>query len=387
MAVFRVRARRVGVENTHGAIMTFDLERIVASDTHAWLRFTLVPALSPHKQHALLRHFGSAQAALDAPRDEVAQLVGMACARALADGPDARLVAATEAWLKRPGCRLVGLGDAGYPRQWLQIAMPPCAFHAEGRLELLNAPCFAIVGSRNATPAGERDAFELARALSQHGLAIASGLALGIDTQAHLGGLAEAGSTVAVMGTGPERIYPRRNVALARRIASHGCLVSEFPIGMPPLERNFPRRNRLISGLALGVLVVEAAYPSGSLGTAHAAIEQNRDVFAIPGSIHSPLSKGCHWLIKQGAKLVDCADDIVQELGMQAPRECPPGIQSGDAVLDAMGFGPATMDEIAQRAGLDAATLAARLSLLEVAGRVRALAGGWFQRAENRVIE
>jgi DNA processing protein len=190
-----------------------------------------------------------------------------------------------------------------------------------------------------------------------------------------------------VLGTGPERTYPPRNVALAREIATRGCLVSEFPIGMPPLERNFPRRNRLISGLSLGVLVVEAAYPSGSLGTAHAAIEQNRDVFALPGSIHSPLSKGCHWLIKQGAKLVDCADDIVQELAIEAPNDCASRHQSGDDVIDAMGFGPATMDEIAQRAGLDAATLAARLSLLEVAGRVRALAGGWFQRAEDRVIE
>jgi DNA processing protein len=269
----------------------------------------------------------------------------------------------------------------------LQIASPPCAFYAEGRVELLNAPAFAIVGSRNATPRGERDAFEFARALSARGIAISSGLAVGIDAQAHRGGLAEGGSTIAVMGTGPDRVYPPPNAALSREIASRGCLVSEFPAGMPPLERNFPRRNRLISGLALGVLVVEAAYPSGSLGTAHAALEQNRDVFAIPGSIHSPLSKGCHWLIKQGAKLVDCADDILQELGIEAPRERAAGPAEGDEVMAAMGFGPATMDEIAQRSGLDAATLAARLSWLEVAGRVRALAGGWFQRAENRVIE
>jgi DNA processing protein len=367
--------------------MTFDLESIAPSDTQSWLRFTMVPGISPQKQHALLRHFGSAHAALAASHDEVTQVVGPSCAGALAQGPDARLVTATEAWLKRPGCSLVGLGDPHYPRKWLQIAVPPCAFHAQGRVELLNAQSFAIVGSRNATPAGERDAFEFARALSQRRLAIVSGLALGIDTQAHRGGLADAGATVAVMGTGPERIYPPRNVELAREIAARGCLVSEFPIGMPPLERNFPRRNRLISGLSLGVLVVEAAYPSGSLGTALAATEQNRDVFALPGSIHSPLSKGCHWLIKQGAKLVDCADDIVQELALEEPKESAHPQQSGDGVLDAMGFGPATMDEIAQRAGLDAATLAARLSLLEVAGRVRALAGGWFQRAEDRVIE
>ena len=365
----------------------FEIESVGPSGTQEWLRFTLAPGVSPQKQLALLRHFGSAHAVLAARMEEVARVAGESCARALRDGADLRLAEKTHAWLARPGCRLIGLGDADYPQRWLQIASPPCAFYAEGRVELLNAPSFAIVGSRNATPHGERDAYEFARDLAGRGITIASGLAMGIDAQAHRGGLTEAGSTIAVMGTGPDRIYPPPNVALAREIAQRGCLVSEFPAGMPPLERNFPRRNRLISGLALGVLVVEAAYPSGSLGTAHAALEQNRDVFAIPGSIHSPLSKGCHWLIKQGAKLVDCAQDILQELGIEAPQERAPQSLEGDPLLDAMGFGPATLDEIARRSGLDAATLAARMSWLEVAGRVRALAGGWFQRAEKRVIE
>jgi len=210
---------------------------------------------------------------------------------------------------------------------------------------------------------------------------------MGIDASAHRGALAGGTSTVAVLGTGPDIVYPPANAALAREIARLGCIVSEFPMGTPPIDRNFPRRNRLISGLASGVLVVEAAWPSGSLVTARCAVEQNRDVFAIPGSIHSPLSKGCHALIKQGAKLVDCVDDILQELGISQPR--PQDTPTADAkdVFRAIGFGPTTLDDIAERTGLDAATLAARLSRLEIEGRVRSLAGGRYQRAEKRVIE
>jgi DNA processing protein len=363
------------------------MENIAPAGAAAWLRLTLVPTITPHQQHELLRRFGSADAVLDAPRGDLAEILGVEGAAAFARGPDPRLVDVTEQWLARPGCRLVGLGDAAYPALWKEIATPPCAFYAEGRVELLNRMCIAIVGSRNATPRGERDAFEFACALSGRGLVVASGMARGIDASAHNGALAGPSSTVAVMGTGPDRVYPAPNAALAREIAARGCLVSEFPAGTPPLERNFPRRNRLISGLARGVLVVEAAYPSGSISTACSAVEQNRDVFAIPGSIHSPFSKGCHWLIKQGAKLVDSVEDIVQELGLEAPpeREAPP--RDADPVLEAMGFAPVTMDHIVERAGLDAATLAARLSWLEIEGRVQSLAGGWFQRAEKRVIE
>jgi DNA processing protein len=365
----------------------FEISAIAAASTETWLRFTLVPQVPAHKQRDLLQRFGSADRALGASRAGIAEVVGQEAARALMQGPDPALLQATTQWLSHPGCRLVGLGDAAYPELWKQIACPPSAFYAEGRVELLNHPSMAIVGSRNATPQGERDAFAFAQALSEHGVAIVSGLALGIDASAHRGGLASAGSTVAVVGTGPDIVYPRGNVDLAREIARHGCIVSEFPVRTRPLERNFPRRNRLISGLASGVLVVEAGYPSGSLRTARAALEQNRDVFAIPGSIHSPVSKGCHWLIREGATLVDCVGDILQELGIVQPkeRECVPAEE--DPVLTAIGFAPATVDHIAERTGLDAATLAARLSWLEIEGRVRALAGGWFQRAENRVIE
>ncbi|HUQ28054.1 MAG TPA: DNA-processing protein DprA [Usitatibacter sp.] len=367
--------------------MAFDIETVAASSTESWLRFTLVPLVPAHKQRDLLRRWGSPDAALGAPHAELAQMVGEDAARARARGPELRILEATREWLARPGCRLVGLGDPEYPAAWKQIACPPSAFYAQGRAELLNRPCLAIVGSRNATPQGERDAHAFARTLSEHGVVIASGLALGIDASAHRGGLAGAGSTVAITGTGPDIVYPRGNAGLAREIAERGCIVSEFPARTPPLERNFPRRNRLISGLARGVLVVEAAYPSGSLGTAHAALEQNRDVFAMPGSIHSPVSKGCHWLIKEGAKLVDCVEDILHEMGIVQPRDREAAPANEDKVLAAMGFAPATMDQIEERTGLDAATLAARLSWLEIEGRVRAIAGGWFQRAENRVIE
>lgn len=363
------------------------MENIPPASAATWLRLTLVPAITPHLQHALLREFGSADAALAARGNHLAKVLAPDTASAFVRGPDPALLEATQKWLASPGCRLVGLGDPEYPALWKQIATPPCAFYAEGRVDLLNQPCIAIVGSRNATPRGQSDAFEFAHALSDRGLAVASGLALGIDASAHRGALAGPGSTIAVMGTGPDRVYPKPNAALAREIAQRGCLVTEFAAGTPPLERNFPRRNRLISGLARGVLVVEAAYPSGSISTARSAVEQNRDVFAIPGSIHSPFSKGCHWLIKQGAKLVESVDDIVQELGLEAPKEREAPAPDADPVLEAMGFAPVTMDHLVERAGLDAATLAARLSWLEVEGRVQALAGGWFQRAENRVIE
>jgi DNA processing protein len=367
--------------------MAFDIERIGRASTEAWLRFTLVPLVPTQKQRELLLRYGSPEAALSAPRGELVEMLGANAARALAQGPEARLLDATRQWLSRPDCRLVGLGDPEYPLLWTEIACPPSAFYAQGRVEFLNRPCIAIVGSRNATPQGERDAHAFAKALSDHGVTIASGLALGIDSSAHRGGLEGGGSTVAVIGTGPDIVYPRANCVLAREIAQRGCIVSEFSVRTPPLERNFPRRNRLISGLARGVLVVEAAQPSGSLRTARSAVEQNRDVFAIPGSIHSPVSKGCHWLIKEGAKLVDCVDDILQELGIAPPKEVEPRPRDEDAVLEAIGFAHATLDHIAERTGLDAATLAARLSWLEIEGRVRSLAGGWFQRAENRVIE
>lgn len=366
--------------------MAYDLESIAPADTLSWLHFTL--AAPPHKQVVLMQHYGSPEAALRAPHHELVALVGSAGAQAISRGADQRDIAAAQRWLESADCRLVALGDAQYPALWKQIANPPCAFYAQGRVELLNQPCLAIVGSRNATPRGLDDAHEFARAISNAGVVIASGLALGIDGAAHRGALEGAASTVAVIGTGPDRVYPQQHAELAGEIARRGCIVSEFAIGTPPLERNFPRRNRLISGLARGVLVVEAAQRSGSLGTARAALEQDREVLAVPGSIHSPLSKGCHCLIKEGAKLVDCAEDVLQEISIRAPAESRPrDRETADPVMDAMGFAPATAEHISQRTGLDAATLAARLSWLEIEGRVQQLPGGWFQRAGKRVIE
>jgi DNA processing protein len=300
-------------------------------------------------------------------------------------------VDATLRWLARPHCHLLALGDAAYPRALLETANPPSVIYARGRIELLNEPAIAIVGSRNATPQGLRDAEALARTLSESKLTIVSGLALGIDAAAHRGGLVAAGSSIAVMATGPDRIYPKGNRELAGELAVRGCLISEFAAGTPPVPHNFPQRNRLISGLSRGVVVVEAALRSGSLNTASSALDHGRDVFAVPGSIHSALSKGCHSLLKQGAKLVESADDVLVELGMialaavkESARDC---VVEHDPLLEEIGFAPASIDQLAQRTGLDAAKLAAQLSRLEIAGRVRALPGGSFQRVTTRVIE
>jgi DNA processing protein len=361
------------------------------ADTRAWLGLTLVPGIPPAKQRALLDKFRTPQAIIDAPAPSVSYVAGPKIAELIAQGPQASIVDATLRWLAKPGCQLVTINDAAYPKALREIADPPAVLYVQGRVELLDRPAFAIVGSRNATPQGLRDAHAFARALSEEGLAIVSGLALGIDAAAHRGGLAAAGSSIAVMGTGPDIVYPRRNLELAHALAAQGCLASEFPVGMPSLAGNFPRRNRLISGLARGVLVVEAALRSGSLTTARFALEQNREVFAIPGSIHSPLAKGCHWLIKEGAKLVESADDILAELGIAVARAGAAGAQTQveetDPVLDAMGFAPASIDQLAQRTGLDAATLAAQLVRLEIEAGVVALPGGWFQRIDKRVIE
>jgi DNA processing protein len=264
----------------------------------------------------------------------------------------------------------------------LECADPPLLLFAHGRLELLAAPSIAVVGSRNPTPQGAENAKAFTGHLSRSGLTIVSGLALGIDGAAHQGGLAGAGSTIAVMGTGADRIYPARHKALAHRIAGHGLLLTEFPLGTPPLPEHFPMRNRIIAGLARGTLVVEAALPSGSLSTARAALEAGREVFAIPGSIHSPQSRGCHALIKQGAKLVESADDVLGELDWQRRVEAPsvPPGGRGDALLDALGHDPATLDALAARTGLGAAELNARLLELELDGAVARLPGGLFQR-------
>jgi DNA processing protein len=295
------------------------------------------------------------------------------------------LFARTSDWLAGASARrIVTLGDADYPQQLLESPDPPLLLHLHGRVELLRAESVAVVGTRHPTPAGAQTARDLARALGEAGFAVVSGLALGIDAAAHEGALGTAAGTIAVVGTGLDRVYPQRHLALAHRIAEAGLLVSEYPLGTPPLKQHFPQRNRIIAGLARGTLVVEAALRSGSLITARLSAEAGREVFAVPGSIHAPLSRGCHELIQQGAKLVLGVDDILSELrpALQ-PRAKPPAPapQADDEpLLAALGFDPIGLDEIAARTGLDAGELAARLLDLELEGRLARLPGGRFQR-------
>ena len=279
----------------------------------AWIRLEQTPGVGPETARKLLAAFGPPEQLFSLSFSTLQKAGSERIARALAGAPsDATLarIDLTLQWLAQPGNHLLTLADPGYPAALFDIPDPPLMLYVKGRLALLSAPSLAVVGSRTATAQGIANAEKFSEALSQAGLTIVSGMALGIDTAAHQGGLRGAGSTVAVIGTGADIVYPARNRGLAHLIADGGCIVSEYPLGMPAIASNFPRRNRIISGLARGVLVIEAAAQSGSLITARMAAEQGRDVFAIPGSIHSPLAKGCHQLIKQGAKLVESAQDV-----------------------------------------------------------------------------
>jgi len=350
----------------------------------AWLRLALAPGVGNASLLRLLTAFGSPEAVLASAHTALAAHLSSAQCAALLAEPDAAQLDAAHAWLGQPGNSLMTLADEDYPKSLLEIADPPALLFCKGRRALLSQPGLGIVGSRNATPQGVRDAEAFAHALSDAGLTIVSGLALGIDAAAHRGGLAGAGSSVAVIGTGLDRIYPARNKALAHQLAENGLIVSEFPLGTPPLPGHFPRRNRLISGLSRGVLVVEAAPDSGSLITARVAAEQGREVFAIPGSIHSPLARGCHALIKQGAKLVESAADILDELAWQQrlapPRLRVPPETLSDPVLDALDGAPAALDTLAQRTGLTLDALSAKLLTLELDGRIASLPGGRYQK-------
>jgi DNA processing protein len=353
----------------------------------SWLQLTLTPGLGAAAIRGLLTQFGLPENVLAAPRPLLERIAGPAATALLQQSEEtAAAVARALSWVEVPGHAVVTLADAAYPKLLLEIADPPPLLYVVGRLELLARPALAMVGSRNATAQGTRNAEQFAKAFSDAGLTIVSGLALGIDAAAHTGGLAGEGSTIAVLGTGVDVTYPRQNAALAARIAESGLLVSEFALGTAGAAHHFPRRNRLISGLAQGCLVVEAALASGSLITARAAAEQGREVFAIPGSIHSPLSKGCHALIKQGAKLVESADDVLAELtsfrrtATASTRASAPPPAHEEALLIHMGFDPVDVDSICARSGLAVERVCAELLRLELGGRVAALPGGMFQR-------
>ncbi|MEO8164743.1 MAG: DNA-processing protein DprA [Betaproteobacteria bacterium] len=354
-------------------------------ETRAWLALGLVAELSAADFRKLLATLSTPEAICAANRATLARSVSDRVAAAVVRGPDPQLFENTLRWLEDPANHVVTFADETYPRSLLQITDPPPLLYVKGDPGWLNHASLAVVGSRNATPQGCATAQAFSKELSEGGFTIVSGMALGIDAAAHVGGLAAISSSIGVVGTGLDVVYPARNRDLAHRLALEGALVSEFALGMPALASNFPRRNRLISGLSRGCLVVEAALKSGSLITARYALEQGREVFAIPGSIHSPLSKGCHLLLKQGAKLAENSQDILEELGTAAPRRAEPA-QSDDAPADespllaALGFDPVDLDALCQRSGLTPESASAMLLTLELEGIVHRLPGGKFQR-------
>jgi len=297
-------------------------------------------------------------------------------------------------WLEAPTHHIVSAESDDFPELLRQIPGPPTHLYVVGNIDALHLPALAIVGSRNPTAGGKQNAFDFSQHLARSGFCIVSGLAQGIDAAAHEGALAAGATTVAFLGHGIDRVYPAQNHELAHRIAATGALCSEYPLGSPPRREHFPQRNRLISGLSLGTLVVEAARRSGSLISARLAAEQGREIFAIPGSIHNPLSRGCHRLIRQGAKLVESADDIVSELAPLAGHlvensdiatEPAPSASHMDgeyaALLSALSYDPASADQIARRSGLTIEQVSSMLLILELEGKIQLQPGGRYSRS------
>lgn len=375
-----------------------------------WLRLALTPQVGRGAARRLLAAFGLPARIFAADAAALHDTVSRAQVQALQTEPPALAgqVEATWQWLAQGNDRRVlTLADADYPQALLHTEDPPLLLFSMGQALRAPGPLIwpeglAIVGSRNPTPQGALNARQFARSFAQAGWCVVSGLALGIDAAAHEGaleaGTADLGSrsprllTLAVVGTGLDRVYPPQHAALAGRIAERGLILSEYLLGTPPLAENFPRRNRILSALARGTLVVEAAMQSGSLITARLAAEQGREVFAIPGSIHAPQSRGCHALIKQGVKLVETAQDVLDELPLAAaaptpeptPHPSPPPVATAgaadDPLLQALGHDPVTLDALCARTGLDTASLLARLLALELEGSVARLPGGLYQR-------
>lgn len=364
------------------------------SEIASWIRLTSTEGVGGETARKLLNAFGLPDQIFSASYRELKQVVSERQTQALLAAPTEKtlaLIERTHAWCAEKNNFFITLADHRYPSQLLEIPDPPLVLYVKGRIELLTNTSIAVVGSRNATAQGMSNARQFSNSLSLSGLTVISGMATGIDTAAHLGALECSdfglGSTVAVIGTGADIVYPSRNRDLAHQIAERGCIVSEYLLGTPAVASNFPRRNRIISGLSQGVLVIEAATQSGSLITARMAIEQGRDVFAIPGSIHSPLAKGCHLLIKQGAKLVETAEDILLELRLEHRKhsikktDTSPTTSHRDSVLlDAMGYDPIHPDVLAQRCTIESGELIAKLLMLELEGQVEVIAGGLYRR-------
>ena len=353
----------------------------IDADLASWLALSQVPGLGNEGLLKLLQAFGSPTDILATPAARLKQHIRPVVANAIVNRDQNESFETVASWLDDPLNHIVTLSSAEYPQSLLNIPDPPALLYVKGRLDLLNHSAIAVVGSRKASTQGLRNAEAFSQSLSEADLCVVSGMAHGIDAAAHLGGLRGRGASIAVVGTGLDKVYPAANRDLAHQLAVTGVLISEFPLGTPPLAHNFPRRNRIISGLSLGCLVVEADLQSGSLITARLALEQGRDVFAIPGSIHMPQYKGCHALIKQGAKLVENAKDILDDLGWFSAATNPSAQPKQDhSIFSHLGFDPLDIDSLSQRSGLTIEALSAILLQLELDGQVTTLAGGMYQR-------
>jgi DNA processing protein len=366
-----------------------------AGEVFAWMALSRAPALDVPILSAALECLGGIAGFIESS-DRARQSAGVPVAareylRSAAGSPS--LV--ERAWIETVDHHLITFTDPRYPASLGGLQCRPIALYVAGKPEVLNEPQLSIVGSRNPTPAGRDTAFAFAESLAECGLAITSGLAAGIDSAAHRGALAAQGITLAVLGNGIDSIYPRGNRRLSEEIRFRGALISEFPLGTPPRRENFPQRNRIIAALSLGTLVVEAARRSGSLITARLAGDQNRELFAVPGSIHNPLSRGCHELIRQGAKLTETVADILSELNFSAffesgrsaagslgsPAELAAGMDKEHKILlDALGFDPADLDMLVVRTGFKAEAVSSMMLILELEGHVQAAPGGRYSR-------
>ena len=370
-----------------------------SEESCAWVTLTRAPELGVSTLRTALETLRHAQGIVGAPDASRARAGIPQAAREYLSSTKAALSSAERAWLEYPRHHIVPFTDSRYPALLRRAERHPMALYVTGNPDVLNDPQLAIVGSRNPTPQGLENALELSEYLAARGLAITSGLAFGIDSAAHRGALKAQGITLAVLGSGVDVIYPRSNRALAHEIQQQGALVSGFPLGTPPRREHFPQRNGIIAGLSLGTLVVEAARRSGSLITARLALDLGRELFAIPGSIHSPLSRGCHELIRQGAKLTESAHDVLSELNFsaffaQASRaQAAPAAEHGAAVprelpmdkehkilLDALGFDPADLDVLVVRTGFKPEAVSSMMLILELEGHVQAAPGGRYSR-------
>jgi DNA processing protein len=366
----------------------------------AWLKLILTPGLGAVRINRLLQQFKDPEAVVSASSSELSHAgINPELLKSLQSPDESRLEAANS-WLDASGLHsMLTIHDEDYPGLLKSIDAPPPVLFVNGERTVLAKLQLAVVGSRNPSINGRETAHDFAGFLARAGLVITSGMALGIDAASHEGALDAGGQTIAVAGTGLDRVYPARHRDLAHRIAKNGALISEFPPGTRPLPQNFPQRNRIISGLSLGVLVVEAAKKSGSLITAYRALEQSREVFAIPGSIHNPLARGCHQLIREGAKLVETGQDVLEELGSLAhlavgighdndsekmlSKDAAVPSESHKRLLDAMGYDPVTVDTLVERTGLTAAELSSILLILELNGQVMIQPGGFYMRKNH----